>query len=504
MMVRVLKDSLKDVEADALVVPLFADGHVDGPAAEVDRATGGQITKLLATGDLDTGSCQVTSLLAPAGLKVGQIVCVGMGKRAAADAGAAFRAAGAAAHTLAAKPRAKVAYALGEDWPAAWHEAAVCGAVVGCHGDDLYRAEKKRHPIGELLWCGGDAAAVQAGLAIGESMNLTRRLVDEPPDVMYPESFAAEAGHVARDFNLEIEVWGQKRLEDERCGSLLAVAKGSSREPQLVMVHYRGAVGQTSLSANPTEKKTADKNVCPTLALVGKGVTFDSGGLSIKTNDQMKTMKCDMAGAATVLGAVRAIAALKLPVNVSGYMGLVENMTGPAAFKLGDVLKTRAGITIEVHNTDAEGRLVLADVLTVANERKPARIVDLATLTGACMVALGENAAGLMTNNQAWCDEVSAAAHEAGEPVWQLPMFEEFAEQISSRVADIKNTGEGRYGGAMTAAKLLERFVGDTPWTHIDIAGPAYAEKSKPWLDGGATGALLRTLVQLARRAKWG
>jgi leucyl aminopeptidase len=252
------------------------------------------------------------------------------------------------------------------------------------------------------------------------------------------------------------------------------------------MVHYRGA------KAGP-----------PTLALVGKGVTFDSGGLSIKTNDQMKTMKCDMAGAATVLGAVRAIATLKLPVNVSGYMGLVENMTGPAAFKLGDVLKTRAGITIEVHNTDAEGRLVLADVLTVANERKPARIVDLATLTGACMVALGENVAGLMTNNQPWCDEVSAAAHEAGEPVWQLPMFEEFAEQISSRVADIKNTGEGRYGGAMTAAKLLERFVGDTPWTHIDIAGPAYAEKPKPWLEGGGTGALLRTLVQLARRAKW-
>jgi len=487
MNVRVLKEPLHEVEADALVVPLFADEQPAGPAADVDRANGGQIARLLATGEIGTGASQVTSLLAPAGIKAGQVVCVGMGKRAAADAGSAFRAAGAAAHTLAAKPRAKVAYALGEDWPASWQEAAVCGAVVGCQGDDLYRAEKKRHPIGEVLWCGSDAAALQSGLAIGESMNLTRRLVDEPPDAMYPEAFAAEAGHVARDFNLEIEVWGQKRLEQERCGSLLAVAKGSSREPQLVMVHYRGA----------------NSSSAPALALVGKGVTFDSGGLSIKTNDQMKAMKCDMAGAATVLGAVRAIAALKLPVNVSGYMGLVENMTGPAAFKLGDVLKTRAGITIEVHNTDAEGRLVLADVLTVANERKPARIVDLATLTGACMVALGENVAGLMTNNQPWCDEVAAAAHEAGEPVWQLPMFEEFADQISSRVADIKNTGEGRYGGAMTAAKLLERFVGDTPWTHIDIAGPAYAEKSKPWLDGGATGALLRTLVLLARRAKW-
>ncbi|MCE9552805.1 MAG: leucyl aminopeptidase [Planctomycetes bacterium] len=487
MKIQAVTGSLKEIEADALVVGLYAEEQLSGPAAQVDGAIGGQIGRLLASGEINTGSGQVTTILAPAGVKAGQVVCVGLGRRAVLDAGAAFRTAGAASHTLAARPRAKVAYALGDDWKPELHEAAICGAVVGCQADDLYRKEKKRHPIGELLWSHADAATLQSGLLLGECMNFTRRLVDEPADVMYPESFAAEAGHVARDFNLEIDVWGRKRLEDERCGSLLAVAKGSSRDPQLVMVHYRGAKSATA----------------PTLALVGKGVTFDSGGLSIKTNEQMKVMKCDMAGAATVLGAVRAIAGLKLPVNVSGYMGLVENMTGPAAFKLGDVLKSRAGITIEVHNTDAEGRLVLADVLTVANERKPARIVDLATLTGACMVALGENAAGLMTNNQSWCDEVSAAAHEAGEPVWQLPMFEEFAEQISSRVADIKNTGEGRYGGAMTAAKLLERFVGDTPWTHIDIAGPAYAEKPKPWLDGGGTGALLRTLVQLARRAEW-
>ena len=503
MEIRSVTTPLKEIDADALVVGLFADEQPSGPAAEVDRATGGQIARLLASGEIATGACQVTPLLAPAGVKAAQVVCVGLGPRGAFETGAAFRAAGSASRTLAARPRVRVAFALGDGWPAAWQEAAVCGAVVGCQGDDLYRAEKKRHPIAELLWCNADAAALASGRVLGESVNFTRRLVDEPADVMYPESFAAAAGHVARDLNLEIEVWGRKRLEDERCGSLLAVARGSSREPQLVMVHYRGAdVGQTFLSA----KAPVDKNVrpaAPTLALVGKGVTFDSGGLSIKTNDQMKTMKCDMAGAATVLGAVRAIAALKLPVNVSGYMGLVENMTGPAAFKLGDVLTTRAGITIEVHNTDAEGRLVLADVLTVANERQPARIVDLATLTGACMVALGENVAGLMTNNQSWCDEVAAAAAEAGEPVWQLPMFDEFAEQISSRVADIKNTGEGRYGGAMTAAKLLERFVGETPWTHIDIAGPAFVEKPKPWLEGGGTGALLRTLVQLARRGEW-
>jgi leucyl aminopeptidase len=213
----------------------------------------------------------------------------------------------------------------------------------------------------------------------------------------------------------------------------------------------------------------------------------------------MKTMKCDMAGAATVLGAIRAIASLGLPVNVSGYMGLVENMTGPAAYKLGDVLTARNGTTIEIHNTDAEGRLVLADALSVAVDQGADRIVDLATLTGACVVALGENVAGVMANDQDWCEAVAGAAEAAGEPVWQLPMFDEYDEQIKSKVADIKNTGEGRWGGAMTAAKLLQRFVGEVPWTHIDIAGPAYAEKPLPWLDGGATGCMVRTLVQLAR-----
>jgi leucyl aminopeptidase len=237
------------------------------------------------------------------------------------------------------------------------------------------------------------------------------------------------------------------------------------------------------------------------LALVGKGVTFDSGGLSIKPTDGMLTMKCDMAGAATVLGAMQAIAKLNLPVNVIGLMGLVENMPGAAAMKLGDVLTARSGRTIEVHNTDAEGRLVLADVLDVAVERGASRIIDLATLTGACCVALGNDVAGLMTNDQPWCDQVAAAARTCGEPAWQLPMFPEYGEQIKSEVADIKNVGEGRWGGAITAAKFLEEFVDGKPWVHFDIAGPAFLDKSKPWLDGGATGCFVRTLVELARRS---
>jgi leucyl aminopeptidase len=366
-------------------------------------------------------------------------------------------------------------------------EAGVCGAMAGCQGQDLYRAEKKRHPFEELLWSGGGQAALQSGQVLGESTNLTRRLVNEPPQEIYPASFAEQAAQVSRQCGLELEIWDQQRLEAEACGSLLAVAKGSSRPPRMVILQYQGAGSDD-----------------PLLALVGKGVTFDSGGLSIKPTDGMLTMKCDMAGAATVLGAVQAIARLKLPVNVVGLMGLVENMPGAAAMKLGDVLTARSGRTIEVHNTDAEGRLVLADVLDVAVEMGAAKIIDLATLTGACCVALGNDVAGLMTNDQAWCDAVAAAARECGEPAWQLPMFPEYGEQIKSEVADIKNVGEGRWGGAITAAKFLEEFVDGRPWVHFDIAGPAFLEKPKPWLDGGATGCFVRTLVEVARNLTQG
>jgi leucyl aminopeptidase len=250
----------------------------------------------------------------------------------------------------------------------------------------------------------------------------------------------------------------------------------------------------------PVEGDQPEPDAVDTVALVGKGVTFDSGGLSIKTSDGMKTMKCDMAGAATVLGAMQAIARLKLPVNVIGLCGLVENMLSGSSYKLGDVLRARSGKTIEVLNTDAEGRLVLADVLDVALQHQPAKIIDLATLTGACVVALGNDVAGLMTNDEAWAGAVKAAAAACGESVWQLPMFPEYGEQIRSEVADIKNVGDGRWGGAITAAKFLEEFVGGKPWVHLDIAGPAFLESSKNWIDAGASGFGVRTLVECAQR----
>jgi leucyl aminopeptidase len=474
-----------ETAADVVVVGVYQDSPLEGAAAELDKALSGALRGLIERKEFGGRSYETAPLLVPVG-RAKQALAVGLGSKDKFDAGAAFRCSAAAARQLAGKSRSSVAFFLDEKWSAEASESGVAGAIVGCTGQDLFRAEKNRHPFGNLLWSGGSEQTLAQGRILGEATNLTRALVNAPSDEIYPETFAARASEVAQANALECEIWDEKRLTAERCGSLLAVAKGSNRPARLVILrHNGGAKG------------------APTLAIVGKGVTFDSGGLSLKTPEGMLTMKCDKAGASTMVGAMQAIAQLKLPVNVVGFAGLVENMTGPAAMKLGDVLKARNGRTIEVHNTDAEGRLVLADVLAVAVDQGAGKIVDLATLTGACVVALGTEVAGVMTNNQPWCDAVLSAARRTGEPAWQLPMFPEiYDDLIKSEVADIKNVGEGRWGGAITAAKFLEQFVGTTPWTHIDIAGPAFRDKPKPWCDGGASGQFVRTLVELARSWK--
>ena len=484
MAVTTISEKLSDISADAIVIGLHAESAPSGPAEELNRACGGLLSRLIEAKEITGKKCETVTLLAPPGIKAKLALVVGLGPKDGLDRGLAFRAASAAAKALAGKERGRVAFFLADNWPAGLVESSVCGSIVGCVGQDLYRAKRNRFPIGEIVWGGGDSAAASRGEILGEAVNLTRRLVNEPPSEMYPESFATGAASVAEACGIAIEVWDQARLEAERCGSLLAVARGSAREPRLVILKYSG--GPANI---------------PPLALVGKGVTFDSGGLSIKPTDGMKTMKCDMAGAATVLGAMQAIARLKLPINVIGFAGLVENMLSGNSYKLGDVLRARSGKTIEVLNTDAEGRLVLADVLDVALQHQPANIIDLATLTGACVVALGNDVAGLMTNNQSWADAVKSAADAAGEQLWQLPMFPEYGEQIRSEVADIKNVGDGRWGGAITAAKFLEEFVAGKPWVHLDIAGPAFLESSKSWLDAGGSGYGVRTLVEVARNS---
>ncbi|MEE3372864.1 MAG: leucyl aminopeptidase [Planctomycetota bacterium] len=476
---------LADLEVDALVLGIWQDEPLAAEVMQLDTATGGALTRLLESGEFVGKPSELSTLLVPAGLQTGQLVVLGLGPRTGCDRRVVSQATGSAARHLAGKARARVAYALGNALSPELLADAICGALTGCVGQDVLRSKPRLHSPGEVLWWGVDEGAVQPGVILADSVNFTRRLVNLPAGEIYPESFVEQVKAIAPDAGLDVEVWDQQRLAEERCGSLLGVAQGSDRPARLMILHHRGGAVDA-----------------PTLALVGKGVTFDSGGLSLKSSEGMKAMKCDMAGAATVAGAMQAIGRSGVAANVIGLVGLVENMVSGRSYKLGDVLTARNGKTIEVLNTDAEGRLVLADVLDVAVERGADKIIDLATLTGACVVALGMDVGGLMSNQPDWCDQVASAAARCGERAWPLPMFPEFAEQIKSQVADIKNIGDGRWGGAITAAKFLEEFVSDQPWVHIDIAGPAFREKPKPWMDGGASGAFVRTLLEIA--VNWG
>ena len=478
MKVLAQSEAPQQIACSALVVLAFDGLQFSGSASSLNAAAGGTLQRLFERGEV-SGKLGKTSILHDLpGVKADSVLVVGAGAEASFDEGAAFRVGGAALKRLADRARSRVAIDL-NGMTTEVAAACVAGAINGCIGQDAFRAEKNLKAIDELACCRTTKAAVDRGVIVGEGMLLTRELVNLPPNYMYPEAFAKRAAEVAVTCGLELEVWDELRLRRENCNALLAVNAGSSRPPRLLILRYSGT------------KET------PPLALVGKGVTFDSGGLSLKPTEGMITMKCDMAGAATVLGTMQTISKLKLATPVVGLVGLVENMVSGSCFKLGDVLTARSGKTIEILNTDAEGRLVLADVLDVALQENPQAIIDLATLTGACVVALGNDIAGLMTNNADLTKKIESAAGAVGEFVWQLPMHSYFQEQIQSQVADIKNIGDGRWGGAITAAKFLEEFVADTPWTHIDIAGPAFSDKPKNYIDAGASGCLVRTLTKL-------
>jgi leucyl aminopeptidase len=323
---------------------------------------------------------------------------------------------------------------------------------------------------------GAKAAAARATVII-ETQTLVRDLVNEPGGSMTPVAFCEAASAAAADAGVAVEIWDRKRLTKERCGGILGVARGSQQEPRLLIVRY------------------TPKAPVASIALVGKGVTFDSGGLSIKPADAMMTMKCDMGGAATVLAATLAVARLGVNVAVTAYAPLTDNMLGADASRPGDVLVARNGTTIEVLNTDAEGRLILADALSIASAEKPDAVVDLATLTGACMVALGDKIAGLMGNDDGLLDQLQIASDEAGEDLWHLPLPAKYRKLLDSPVADLKNIG-GRFGGTLTAGLFLQHFVAeDVAWAHIDIAGPAFSEEVDGEVGRGGTGFGLRTLV---------
>ncbi len=479
---------LSDINADWLVVGLWEKDSPVGTVALLDAKLGGLLTKLREQGDATGKVKELTPLFQATGITPKRVLLVGLGPRDKADFASLVAAMATAAKSLSTKPCPRVAVALPDGAPIAAEailRACAHGFYQGSNSAGIRKNANERTPPEEVCFVGADAAlqdSVRRADIEGRATNLARELVNMPPCDLYPETFAERARAVAAGTGLDAEILDEKQLAAERMNALLAVARGSDRPPRLIVLQHRQGGNK------------------PTLALVGKGVTFDSGGLSLKTTDQMVDMKCDMAGAAAVLGAMQAIAELQLPVNVLGIMALVENMPSGKAMKLGDVLKARNGKTIEVLNTDAEGRLILADALAYAVDRRAAHIVDLATLTGACMVALGPDVAGLMTNNDAWSQKVLAASAAVGEKAWPLPMFPHYREMIKSDVADIRNTGGSRYAGAISAAKFLEEFVGDVPWAHLDIAGPAWAEKENATRESGGTGCFVRTLVELAIR----
>ena len=488
---QVVSAAARDVDADWLIVGVPEAGEWPVELGALDDALQGQLSRLREAGDLTGKLAELLAVPDTPTLKSTRLLLVGLGLPSELSIARWDKAAMTAARHVSSKKDIRVAFCVPDQLGPLSRQGAVevlaTALIVGSQGQDLYKAERTRFPFAAAQIVlppssdiGAASTASERGRILGNAINLTRELVNRPPHEIYPETFAARALQEAIPCGLMCHVFDEHRLEAERFGSLLAVAKGSDRPARMVVLEHRGGAPDA-----------------PTLALVGKGVTFDSGGLSLKPTDGMLTMKCDMAGAATVLGVMTAIARLKLPVNVIGYCGLVENMLGGKAYKLGDVLTARNGVTIEVHNTDAEGRLVINDVLSYAVDHGADRLIDLATLTGACVDALGEDVTGAFTNNQAWCDQLLAASKTAGEDLWQLPMFDSFNELLKSDVADCKNVG-GRWGGAITAAKFLEKFVSGKPWVHLDIAGPAFASSSKGHREGGATGCLVRTLVELA------
>jgi leucyl aminopeptidase len=412
---------------------------------------------------------------------------VGLGPAAQIDAAVLRGAAGALARASTRVRSLAVVGMGGNDQldGAAAAQATVEGLVLGGYQYTAFKSAPTPRALERLVLVGPSGkraqAAVDRALVVTDAVTFARDLVNEPGGSLTPSELAKRAEAAGAAAGFEVEVWDERKIKAEKLGGVLGVNRGSDQKPRFLCLRYE-----------PDGARA-------TLALVGKGITFDSGGLSIKTADGMVGMKGDMGGGAAVLGAFRALATLGAKVRLLGFVPLTDNMTGGDATRVGDVLTIRNGTTVEVLNTDAEGRLILADALSLASEAQPDAIVDLATLTGACMVALGERTAGLMGNHRGWIDQVRAAADQVGEPVWPLPLPGYLRSKLDSDVADVKNVASGRYGGALTAGTFLQGFVGEgIPWAHLDIAGPSDAAETDGEIVKGGTGFGIRTLVALA------
>ena len=472
-------------KADLLAL-LVREGEKLG---SVDEALDGLLSRCAKEEDFTGKEGQVLSLHTHGKLGAARVAAIGLGKDKDAERSLdRLRAAASKAVKLARSAGAKTLALAGSFEGAAAVQALAEGASLGAYSFDRYKKEKKPLKLSRvevLVSKKPDRALTEAarlGMEIADAVCAARDLVNESPARATPAALAAAARKVAEEGGLTCEVLGRARIEKLGMNLFLGVAQGSEEEPQLVRLSYEPA-------------RKGGKPV----ALVGKAITFDSGGLSLKTAQGMEDMKIDMAGAAAVISAMRLVATLKPPFPVRGYFGACENLPSGSAYKPGDVIVGKNGTSVEVLNTDAEGRLVLADVLAWAVEEKPAAVIDLATLTGAVLVALGPWIAGLFSNDDGLAGEVLAAARAAGEPVWRMPLPPEMEELIKSPIADLKNTG-GRNGGSINAALFLQHFVGKVPWVHLDIAGSASIDKERGYNARGATGAGVRLLAEWIRR----
>jgi leucyl aminopeptidase len=473
--------------AELLAVPVAKGGELGPGADAVDAALDGALATFLAEAGFEGKPGETLAVPTGGRLKAKAALLVGIGDPAELTLDGLRRAAAAVAR------RASKVVSVATTLATAGTELAVVdaaqavaeGFVLGAYQYLDYKGNATASKLQKVtvLATGGAAvkAAVDRGATIGDAVSWARDMVNTPSKEKSPVEMVAAAKKLLRGTGVTVQVLDVKQLQAARMGGVLGVGQGSGQPPRFLKMTY----SPTGARGKP-------------LAFVGKGVVFDSGGLSLKTSGGMETMKTDMSGGAAVIAAMSALPALGVKTKVTGYVPLVENMPSGTAIRPGDVLKIRNGKTVEVLNTDAEGRLILADALSLASEEKPAAVVDLATLTGACMVALGDKIAGLMGNDDDWSAEVRAAADRAGEPVWPLPLPGEYRKQLESEVADMKNIG-GSYGGALTAGLFLQEFVDGAPWVHLDIAGPARAGADDGYLTKGGTGFGVRTLLELAR-----
>jgi leucyl aminopeptidase len=480
----------KSIDADLLAIPLFEDDDLaDEPG--LDEASAGEIGQARARGELrgtlyDVFGCTLHA----GGWTTMRAVLIGAGRRADFDAERARRFATVAG--LAARQRrlarlAIIARAVPAKAGPLFAQAMTEGAVLANFDGGAYKTGEAAKAWLDVVTLRVEGtgrelqAAVERGRVLGECSNLARELANEPGNYLPPRVLADRAAAVARDAGLEVDVLDEARIRELRMGLLLGVARGSEEPPRLLVLRH-------------TPAKAPDE---VTLGLVGKGVTFDTGGISIKPAENMDKMKDDMSGAAAVLGAMAAIARLGAPVRCVGVIPMAENMPGATACKPGDILTGASGQTVEVLNTDAEGRLILGDAVWYARQLGATHLVDVATLTGACVVALGKTTTGLFGTPDAWVDVVRQASARAGDRAWPLPVFDDYREQLKSEIADFSNTG-GRPAGAITGALFIREFTDGLPWVHLDIAGTAWAEEAKPYQPKGATGVAVRTLAELA------